>query len=82
MTQKMTEQRVKWYGHIKRTDERHVLRRVLDGPQPGKGRRGRHNTMWKDSCKRDMESVGLKVEDLLNRTKWKNDIPNHFGEPR
>ena len=26
---------------------------------------------WKDSCKRDTESVGLKEEDILDRTKWK-----------
>ena len=36
----------------------------------------------KDSCKRDMESVGLKEEDALDRTKWKNDIHNHSGDPR
>ena len=24
---------------------------------------------WKDSCKRDMENVGLKEEDVLDRTK-------------
>ena len=34
-----------------------------------------------DSCKRDMESVGLKVEDVLDRTTWKNDIRNHSGDP-
>ena len=28
---------------------------------------------WK-SCKKIMESVGLKDEDVLDRTKWKNDI--------
>ena len=29
-----------------------------------------------------MESVGLKEEDALDRTKWKNDIHNHSGDPR
>ena len=41
-----------------------------------------YKTRWKDSCKRDMESVGLKEEDALDWTKWKNDIHNHFGDPR
>ena len=27
-----------------------------------------------------MESVGLTMEDLLDMTKWKRDIHNHFGE--
>ena len=24
----------------------------------------------------------LKEEDVLDRTKWKGDIPNHSGDPR
>ena len=82
MTKKITEKRLKWYGHVKRRGEGHVLRRMLDTPVPGKRRRGRQKTRWKDSCKRDMGSVGLKAEDVLDRTKWKNDIHNHSGDPR
>ena len=37
---------------------------MLDAPVPGKKRRGRQKTRWKDSCKRDMESAGLKEEDV------------------
>ena len=48
-----------------------ILRRMLDAPVPGKRRRGRQKTRWKDSCKRDMGSVGLKEEDVLDRAKWK-----------
>ena len=62
--------------------ERHALRRMLDAPVPGKRRRGRQKTSWKDSCKRDVESVRLKEEYVLDRTKWKNDIQNHSGDPR
>ena len=29
-----------------------------------------------------MESVGLKKEDAVNMTKWKNDIHNHSSDPR
>ena len=32
MTEKITDERLKWYGHVKRTDEGHVLRRMLDAP--------------------------------------------------
>ena len=58
-------------GHVKRREEGHVLSRMLDAPVAGKRWRGRQTTRWKDSCKRDMESVGLKDEDVLDRTKWK-----------
>ena len=69
-------------GHVKRREEGHVLRRMLDIPVPGKRRRGRHEARWKHSCKRNMESIGSKEEDVLDRTKWKNDIHNHSGDPR
>ena len=29
-----------------------------------------------------MEIVMLKEEDVLDRTKWRNDIHNHSGDPR
>ena len=29
-----------------------------------------------------MESMGLKEEGVLDRTKWKNDIQNDSGNPR
>ena len=35
-----------------------ILRRMLDAQVPGNRRRGRQKTRWKDSCKRDMVSVG------------------------
>ena len=47
---------------------------MSDAPIPGKRRRVKQKTRWKDSYKRDMETVGLKEEDVLDRTKWKNDI--------
>ena len=56
--------------------------RMLDAPVPGKRWEGILKTRWKDSCKRDMESVELKEEDALDRTKWKNDIQYHSGDPR
>ena len=58
VSKKITEKRPKWYGHVKRRDEGHVLRRMLDTPVPGKRRRGRMKARWKDSCKRDIESWG------------------------
>ena len=60
VTKKITEERLKWYGHFKRRGKGQMLRIMLDAPVPGKGLRGIWKTTWKDSCKRDMESVGLK----------------------
>ena len=46
-------------GHDNGRDAGHVLRRMLDGLVPGKRRRGRQKTRWKDSCKRYIERVVL-----------------------
>ena len=73
-TKKITEERLKWHGHVKRRDEGHVLslRRMIDAPLPGKRHRKTDN---------QVEKCGLKEEDVLDRAKWKNDIQYHSGDP-
>ena len=78
VTKKITEKRLKWYGYVKRRDEGHVLRRMLDAPVPGKRRRGRQKTRWKDSFKRDIESVGLKARGHTGQDK----VEEPFCDPR
>ena len=59
--------------------EKYDERIMVDAPVPGKRRRERQTTRWNKSCKRDVESVGLKEEDILDRTKWHTAIQNHSG---
>ena len=33
---KITEKRLKWYGHVRRMKEEHIVRRMLDVDIPGK----------------------------------------------
>ena len=49
---------------------------------PGKRKRGRPKTRWKDVCKRDMQTVGLREGDEGDRAYWKETIDNHSGDPR
>ena len=62
-SRKITERRLKWYGHVIRMEEDHVVRRVMTKAIPGKRKRGRPKTRWKDVCKRDMQTVGLREGD-------------------
>ena len=50
-SKKFTEQRLKWYGRVRRMKEEHIVRRMLDVDIPGKMIRGRPNLRWKDACK-------------------------------
>ena len=49
-SKKITERRLIWYGHVMRRDGEHILRKVLRADIPGKRKRGRPKTRWKDAC--------------------------------
>ena len=70
------------YGHVMRMEEDHVVKRVMTKAIPGKRKRGRPKTRWKDVCKRDMHTVGLREGDEGDRAYWKEMINNHSGDPR
>ena len=42
----------------------------------------RQKNKWTYLCNRDMESMGLKVEDEMDRTKWEKEVQNHSGDTR
>ena len=61
---KITEKKLKWYRY-ERWEEGNLLRRMTDVLVPGKRWRGRQKNRRNDSCNSDIESVGLKVEDII-----------------
>ena len=81
-SKKMTEKRLKWYGHVRRMKEEHIVRRMLDVDIPGKRRRGRPSLRWKDACKRDMTQAGLKEDNATNRAIWRKKLISYTGDPR
>ena len=70
------------YGHVMRMEEDHVLKRVMTKAIPRKRNRGGPKTSWKDVCKRDMQTVGLREGDEGDMAYWKEMINNHSGDPR
>ena len=42
-SKKITEKQLKWYGHVRRMKEEHIVRRMLNVDISGKRRRGRPN---------------------------------------
>ena len=65
---------LEWYGRVIRMKEEHIVRRMLDMDIPGKRRRERPNIRWITARKRDMTEAGLKVDNTINRTAWRNTI--------
>ena len=72
-SKKISEKRLKWYGHVRRMKEEHIVRRMLDVDIPGTRRRGRSNLRWKDACKRHNDTGrverGLVIDLIENSVK-------------
>ena len=69
---KMSEDRLRWYGHAMRRDQEYVGRRVMEIELPGKRKRGRLKRRF--LVKEDMGKVGAREKDIENRTLWRNII--------
>ena len=61
---------MRWYGHVLRRDDGHVLRKALEFEVKDKMKQGQLKKMWKMQVEKESRSVGLEKEDALNRAKW------------
>ena len=80
-SKKITERRLNWYGHVMRKDGEHIPRKVLRADIPGKRKRGRPKTIWKDACQRDLKSTGLRAGEETDRAMWRRKITSYTGDP-
>ena len=79
ITLKAREERLRWFGHVKRREDNYVGRRVLDMTIDGTRRRGRPKTRWMDIVRQDMKDLGLEESDALDRDGWRIGI--QYGDP-
>ena len=58
---------VRWYGHVLRRDDEHVLRKaLLEIEVKGKRKQGRPKKTWKTQMEKESKSVGLEKKDAMN----------------
>ena len=81
ISNKIKENRLRWYGHLKRREPQHPTRSILELQIPGRRARGRPKMRWKDSVKKTMEEVALTEEDTQDRRKWKERLKHHYSDP-
>ena len=62
---------VRWYGHVLRRDDGHVLRKVLEFVVRGKRKRGRPKKTWKTQMEKESKNVGLEKKDAMNLARWR-----------
>ncbi|XP_063849720.1 uncharacterized protein LOC135094103 [Scylla paramamosain] len=76
---KAREARLRCFGHIRRSDEGYVGRRMLDMDLPGRRKRGRPKRRFMEAVKGDMQVVGVTEEDTEDRAYWRRVI--RCGDP-
>ncbi|GAB0086734.1 hypothetical protein DMENIID0001_009010 [Sergentomyia squamirostris] len=67
---KLVESRLRWYGHVMRRSENHLIRRVLNETQQKRGP-GRPKTTWLSTVEKDMRSKNLESETTQDRLAWR-----------
>ena len=65
---------VRWYGHVLRRHDGHVLRKALEFEVKGKRKRGRPKKTLKTQVEKESKSVGLERGDAMNRARWRVEV--------
>ena len=68
---KLRNARLRWYGHIKSREEDYVGKRMVEIAVPGVRKRGRPRRRWMDLVREDMERVGAREGDKIDRMEWR-----------
>ena len=68
---KLRGTRLRWYGHVRRREEGYVGKRMVKMTIPGKRKKGRPKRRWMDLVREDMEIVGAREGDEVDRVLWR-----------
>ena len=74
----LMQKRLRWYGHVRRRDESHITRTVLDMEVEGVRPRGRPKLRYMDTIKRDIKKNGLTDVNILDRKDWRLAVSRAF----
>ncbi|XP_048000301.1 uncharacterized protein LOC125237350 [Leguminivora glycinivorella] len=73
IAQKLTENRLRWYGHIKRRSEDHVVQIALGLPERKRGG-GRPPLTWWSKIQRDLKEAHLPEKTIQDRVSWRRRV--------
>ena len=65
------QKRLRWYGHVRRRDDSHMTRTVLDMEVEGVLPRGRPKLRSMDTIRRDTKMNGLTDVNILDCKDWR-----------
>ena len=75
----LQQKRVRWIGHVHRTDDGRIPKDLLYSElATGKRKKGRPHLRFMDVCKRDMKAYGIDTDNwekpAANRSTWKSTL--------
>ena len=75
----LSQRRMRWLGHVRRMSDGRIPKDILYGElAEGKRPCGRPKLRFRDVCKRDLRSLGIKEdsweETASDRSAWKNSV--------
>ena len=65
--------RLRWFGHVRRKDDEHWVKKCMDLAVEGTTLKGNRKT-WRKTVDEDMKLKGLKEEDCVNRPRWRRGL--------
>src|SRR5215467_3203283 len=86
VSDKMRQNRLRWFGHVYRKPEDDSVRRAWRGETVRQVGRGRPEQTWDAVIKKDLKELGLVEEDAKDRARWRAKIhvptPAQLGKGR
>ena len=65
---------MQWYGHVQRREDSDVLKEAFNFRVNGKRKVGRPRMTWKMQVEKELDKIGFKKDDALDRTKWREGV--------
>ncbi|XP_045542031.1 uncharacterized protein LOC123723448 [Papilio machaon] len=70
ITEKLKEKRLRWFGHIQRRPDDHMIKLALNMPTT-KRTRGRPPATWLTTVQKDLKSALLSPDEAQDRANWR-----------
>ena len=74
VTEVVNRSRLRWYGHVRRREGGHIIRRAMDMAVEGVRPRGRPRKTWKKGIVEVMNKRNLGEGNVLDRREWERLI--------
>ena len=84
IVQLIKSRRLRWAGHVIRSDHSRIIKSVWEKSPDGKRSRGGPRMRWQDNIQRDLESLGVQNMETAaqDRTVWRRivrEVKTHEG---